>query len=449
MTEERSSASSTSAKGTSSTLSATSESPCSSLSSSVSSSSISRLTWERKRDAWQRRFSVKPGNGKSLPWLHALTVKGSWGVGCLFCCKAGLAGKFASFQVTTQLQASHFEKHDNLPSHCHAVADFYGLRSQVNKIDEAPKVREFLSLWKHLRKGRQLGGDDTESVGGIAPGRIKSRLMLFCLAEGVRRNDRKFLKKASCITLSQDAAKGRLLARYVASDEKLSVRAGVLGMVRMNGGHKSVLQATEKIMKDFCTSNCNAPPSDSRVERSHLSIEAKKASVYNDELYKQLQNTIHVWNTDAGSDELLAGQEANVAGLESSFVSPLLPALKFVNRDRAHASRRVVQRPWYADEYLKTIQDKLVMSSTAMVSIIQHSPGIKAVYQECQDACGDDDKIVKSLRDLSLAKHRFESASRPLASLCLTLDAVNMTACKLYKTRRLRLRPFMTRQSHE
>ena len=68
-------------------------------------------------------------------------------------------------------------------------------------------------------------------------------------------------------------------------------------------------------------------------------------------LVDHMQSIIQVWNTDAAADELLAGPQAPTWMPSSDAARPLLPNLRYVNRDCAHASRRVVKRPWFADEF--------------------------------------------------------------------------------------------------
>ena len=112
------------------------------------------------------------------------------------------------------------------------------------------------------------------------------------------------------------------------------------------------------MFRDMCTPYAGAPPR----HRSDGEYDSFPTQV-NETLLQQLRTkATQVWNTDAGADELLAGKEAKLYGPRSADVAPILPALKVVNRDRAHASRRVVKRPWTADEYLTTVHLNLVVN---------------------------------------------------------------------------------------
>ena len=190
-----------------------------------------------------------------------------------------------------------------------------------------------MALWRALRKRRFMQMDS--AVGHRKTNAKKA----FCLAEGIRRINRKFLASATSISLNQDASNSRMLARYTATNDRLMTRSGVLGMVRDYGsGHKANLEATKRLIEEFSTPLLHAPPrADPRDGRMHL---APLPPTCNNHLAQHIMNTIEIWNTDAAQDEVLAGQEAHVRGPAAAHIRPLLPALRFVNRDRCHASRR-------------------------------------------------------------------------------------------------------------
>ena len=251
----------------------------------------------------------------------------------------------------------------------------------------APTVQDFQKTWAAVRGGRAL------DFLGTAAGRFKNRRVIFCLAEGVRQLDRAFLARCSSMTLSQDVSNSRQLARFWGATDTLEVRAGILGMARDGGtGHKAILRKTLSTLEDFCTPYRGAPPrgpsgGDRRVPAQRM-----------DDLYNHIRNeATEVWNTDAGADEILAGKEAKLYGPRAADVAPILPALKMINRDRAHASRRVVKRPWSADDFLASIHANLVMKKTSMVRVIQYSPAIKKWYQEFQGEM--DRQIVGTQKD--------------------------------------------------
>ena len=199
-------------------------------------------------------------------------------------------------------------------------------------------------------------------------------------------------------------------------------------MVRCStGGHKAILQATDLVIKLAATSSHGAPddcagvavPSHGRIPKPHL----------DEGLYQHIRNRVVLWNADAAGDEQLAGQEARIWCPRADDVRPLLPNLMFVHRDKAHAGRRVLQRPWFADEVLKSVH----ISSVTIFSVIQHSPTVKDWYQQAQRAMPSQVKVQK---DLSWCEIRFDSSARPLAVMVLTFDAVVATAIRNVTERR-------------
>ena len=91
-------------------------------------------------------------------------------------------------------------------------------------------------------------------------------------------------------------------------------------------------------------------------------------------------------------------------------------------------------RPWKADPYLDDIHQRLVWNKVAMVNVIQHSYVIKGWYQDIQKE--DEDPYITVQKDMGMAKHRFDSASKPTGNACLTMRSVNRTANKVWTERR-------------
>ena len=62
---------------------------------------------------------------------------------------------------------------------------------------------------------------------------------------------------------------------------------------------------------------------------------------------------------------------------------PCAPNLHTIIRDKAHASRRILQRPWACNEYLSMIGTSLLSASSSFAQLLQHSTDYQAWYQEC------------------------------------------------------------------
>jgi len=185
---------------------------------------------------------------------------------------------------------------------------------------------------------------------------------------------------------------------------------GILALGQDFGsGNVSIMRALRAGVHQFCTPFYGAPQS------------FKHNLVRDEELLAAITRNTCVFSADAASDEQVAAKEAERTAL--------LPNLKYRNRDRAHASRRVVQRPWFADTYFTDIYVRFV-GKLSFMHTIQHSYVQKLNYQEHQGALPE--RILLIQRDLSLARHRFDSCSKPLAVECLTMHALTMTAVQAY-----------------
>ena len=136
------------------------------------------------------------------------------------------------------------------------------------------------------------------------------------------------------------------------------------------GGHKTILTATDDMFRRIATPFVGAPARQKGNVGHSLDLD----------LYNCIRERTTVWNSDAAADEQLAGQESKIWSPSSDDVRPLLPSLKFVNRDKAHASRRVIQRPWFADAVLKSVYTHF----TAIMAAVQKSHVLKKWYVEFQ-----------------------------------------------------------------
>ena len=76
----------------------------------------------------------------------------------------------------------------------------------------------------------------------------------------------------------------------------------------------------------------------------------------NADLLQQLLCAIEIFNADAASDEQLAGSLLCGQKLDDVVYNPSwLPHIIMVHRDKPHAARRLIQRGWKADGYLKKV----------------------------------------------------------------------------------------------
>ena len=144
-------------------------------------------------------------------------------------------------------------------------------------------------------------------------GREKVTNMMLCLGIALCELDRAFLRKASCIVLTQDVKDHKLLIRFRAAADDLSTRAGVLGWKSLgpSNGSACITSTTSEALKLFC-----------------VDAEGQAAP----DVLQCIRQKTEMFCADAASDEQLAGQLLRTSGT--------LPGLRFITKDRSHACQR-------------------------------------------------------------------------------------------------------------
>ena len=138
---------------------------------------------------------------------------------------------------------------------------------------------------------------------------------------------------------------------------------------------------------------------------------------------------------DSASSELLAGEvgrgrRGSESGLEEAFT----PHVRIVGRDLAHCARHVLKKPWQADPTLSNLFETAIWHKTSVVQIIDHSDVFRQWSEECSaQVCNRSGTPHAS--NLSSAKHRFESCSKPLGRFILNLVAISKTCTRIASNR--------------
>jgi len=92
-----------------------------------------------------------------------------------------------------------------------------------------------------------------------------------------------------------------------------------------------------------------------------------------------------------------------------------------------------MERPWRADGYLNETHERFVRSTVAPVTRIEHSGIWKATFQKYVGAA--DNGLQTRIKDLSHAKHRFDSFAKPAGRAVLHMDALIQTCVEISQTR--------------
>ena len=93
-------------------------------------------------------------------------------------------------------------------------------------------------------------------------------------------------------------------------------------------------------------------------------------------------------------------------------MKPLTPNLRLHTRDKAHATKRILTRPFDADEFLKGIVDRYIMNKNTLTSVIYYSGDLLDYFKQRCKAHGLPESPI------GLAKHRFSCMRKVLTLHC-------------------------------
>ena len=96
---------------------------------------------------------------------------------------------------------------------------------------------------------------------------------------------------------------------------------------------------------------------------------------------------------------------------------------------------RTVSRAWKADPVLLKVFDTIIMNKDSFSRLIHNSVQFKTWFQDhirSQSGCPVDNTRA---RDLSFAKHRFNSTQKPLGRKCIFLDNMIATVVPISSSR--------------
>ena len=262
---------------------------------------------------------------------------------------------FATCSVTV-LKKSIVLRHQNSALHKRSCEVAAGCQPDKT----TPSAEQFDRLWEHRRTGgsldARLEGLTAKTQDGDA---VKKLLcMQWCLAEAKRAQYRDFIRRAASATLSQDARQTSLMVRLAASTRDVEQRVFTLGIITTLGGASNLCMATIEALEKFCTPGHGMP-----VYNRHGGAAAGSQG-FDKELLKHLCSIITWWYSDAASEELSAGEMLTV----SAAARQLFPNLKIIGRDKAHASRRVLEKPRKADVFL----DEVATTSYGITKVPEH-----------------------------------------------------------------------------
>lgn len=125
------------------------------------------------------------------------------------------------------------------------------------------------------------------------------------------------------------------------------------------------MRATREVLRRFSTKYSDPPR-----------YYAGPNPEFNQKLFDNLRTKVEIVLTDAAPNELLASNVTRGTrnpNIEEPGAEVLLPSLKLVARDHAHAFRRVIQRPFKASDHLSQLMQQCVLGVHSPVRVIDGS----------------------------------------------------------------------------
>ena len=341
------------------------------------------------------------------PWLRAKLVNEEIKLGCAICATDGLPGPWAAFEQEPAniLKKSNLERHEK--SQLHVMACKGAARSNASAKTGPPKA-DFEDAMKSMMQG------GSSRQGGSASDK-KSRIR-YALSEAICAHNRKLLSEAHCLALMRDERKGNLLLRFKAVLPDLTIVSGSLGLQALEGSAESIATATAQIMQHFCQP-WKCPPRGS----------AKAEGVVDEDLLHRLKHRVSIIVTDAASAELLASdlhRGVRRAADQTQTLDIAMPNIKIVGRDCAHATTRLLKRPFSKSPTLNSLMQEWIHGSDSFCQKVWHSPLLSKWWAKAIGHGAEELGIDGDCTSLSAAKHRFATFLNPLSRLCKNLQTV-------------------------
>ena len=338
------------------------------------------------------------------PWLRVVLVEGEAKLGCSTCAKAGWDGPWAQFQQPpgARLRKHNLDRHEQSKGHRKAMES----NAVELSISGAPPAEDFKTCLQGMMQGQSA------RQGGVCSD--KKNRMRYALSEAICSRNRKLLSEAHHVSLMRDERKGKLLVRFKAVLKDLTTVHGVFGMCEVPGSAESIAAATADSMQSFCQP-MRQPPRGSKAEEQPVDAE----------LLRKIQESVTIVVTDAAASELLAGDlERGRRAFADQMGQANLTSVKLIGRDVAHASTRLLKRPFQSCEALRSIMTEWIHGSDSFAQKVHHSHILSQWWAKAVQCQEDSDLLGHQCTSLAAAKHRFSSYFNPLSRIVKNLQAV-------------------------
>ena len=257
----------------------------------------------------------------------------------------------------------------------------------------------------------------------------------YCLSEAHQKVVRDQLRSACTINLLRDERKKRLQLSWRAATSDGTHMDGGAGISTTHGSKAiGITEGTRSILKRLCTS-LKDPPWYTAAMKPVAILEQ-----FDEQLFNHIRNITEAITIDSASDELVSASDMSASSPPVVVGRPhgcesFMPNLKHVLRDKAHASRRLLTRPWAADEHLNDIIFVFIKGPGCIAKLIQGSNDFRSWYNS-YSAANTRKPLTSSFTNMRCRAHRFESQLTPLSRLVIDIDALISTATRIDIDRR-------------
>ena len=327
----------------------------------------------------------------------------------------------------------HFRRHEKCNEHVLAATALANC-VEPGAVDH-PNVDQLNMVRKDLRSHTLPG---SYAWGG----RIKIRQCIWAIAEAVRLHKiNHWYPHATSAALHHDGGGGSMFVRMSASlkFKRISGYVHVVDMVKNfgNADSMSIAQAIKQAVKNACTKNLHVPH---KSEEWH----AENTECCTD-TYETFTKNVSLLNADAASDEkkamdilgsdalLVDVPEEHVCRPKIEAVANTFPGILCQHEDKAHASTRLTQRGWAAVPECRDVYARMIGSTTSPTRIIQNSPQWQKTHSDI--ILGEKIWQGKTVSELGMAPHRFNSSSKPMIRNVINVRAVCGQAQVIWQTR--------------
>jgi hypothetical protein len=259
--------------------------------------------------------------------------------------------------------------------------------------------------------------------------------MVTALAEPLRERDRLSLQTATRIALACDERDAVMLVHLRCLLRSRSNTAPsptlyecVLGPVRDFGtGWKACASAIKGALHDACIIR--------QGRRDPKDGYTGSADRVDEDLFLHICSKVEVAVADGGNDiqKALFQMSPLASGEDGGGSPPLFPNLRHISRDRAHRFRSVQKGLWeaacdLADGFLGS----LITGEQSLARMLETSRKYSLIFERVQNEQRVVDRMnaslfAKNLRNFQFKDSRFDSRSKPLMKLLLSLPLVIST----------------------